>query len=106
MEVHIGAAATSRWRAPPFDLRAAGVDEHEVFVTDEEVIFVFGVPRGPKTLEAILSDRVPPHGVRRRSVTAPRASRTAVAAATTPASIAVRVPSDAGSVARASASYA
>ncbi len=41
---------------PPFDLRAAGVDEHEVFLTDEEVIFVFGVPRGPRTLEAILSD--------------------------------------------------
>ena len=41
---------------PPFDLRAAGVDEHEVFLTDEEVIFVFAVPRGPKTLETILSD--------------------------------------------------
>lgn len=41
---------------PPFDLRSAGVDEHEVFLTDEEVIFVFGVPRGPKTLESILAD--------------------------------------------------
>src|SRR4051794_16516063 len=25
---------------PPFDLRAAGVDAHEVFLTDEEAIFV------------------------------------------------------------------
>jgi hypothetical protein len=41
---------------PPFDLRAAGVDSHEVFLTDEEAIFVFGVPQGPQTLEAILAD--------------------------------------------------
>jgi hypothetical protein len=41
---------------PPFDLTAAGVDAHEVFLTDEEAIFVFGVPEGPKTLERILAD--------------------------------------------------
>ena len=41
---------------PPFDLRAAGVDAHEVFLTDEEAIFVFGVPNGPQTLERILAD--------------------------------------------------
>jgi hypothetical protein len=41
---------------PPFDLRAAGVDAHEVFLTDSEVIFVFGTPEGPKTLERILAD--------------------------------------------------
>jgi hypothetical protein len=41
---------------PPFDVRAAGIDEHEVFLTDREVIFVFGVPKGPKTLETILGD--------------------------------------------------
>ena len=41
---------------PPFDLRAAGVDAHEVFLTDEEAIFVFGVPNGPATLERILAD--------------------------------------------------
>jgi hypothetical protein len=41
---------------PPFDLRAAGVGEHEVFLTDEEAIFVFGVPNGPQTLERILAD--------------------------------------------------
>ncbi len=41
---------------PPFDLRAAGVDAHEVFLTDEEAIFVFGVPDGPATLERILAD--------------------------------------------------
>jgi hypothetical protein len=40
---------------PPFDLRSAGVDAHEVFLTDEEVIFVFGVPNGPQTLEQILA---------------------------------------------------
>lgn len=41
---------------PPFDLRSAGIDEHEVFLTDEEVIFVFGMPRGPEPLQAILAD--------------------------------------------------
>jgi hypothetical protein len=41
---------------PPFDLRAAGIDAHEVFLTDEEVIFVFGLPRGPQPLQAILSN--------------------------------------------------
>ena len=41
---------------PPFDLRGAGVDAHEVFLTDEEAIFVFGVPDGPQTLERILAD--------------------------------------------------
>jgi hypothetical protein len=41
---------------PPFDLTAAGIDAHEVFLTDEEAIFVFGVPDGPQTLERILAD--------------------------------------------------
>jgi hypothetical protein len=41
---------------PPFDMRAAGVDAHEVFLTDAEAIFVFGVPQGPSTLERILAD--------------------------------------------------
>jgi hypothetical protein len=41
---------------PPFDLDAAGVDAHEVFLTDEEAIFVFGMPKGPATLERILAD--------------------------------------------------
>jgi hypothetical protein len=41
---------------PPFDLHAAGIAAHEVFLTDEEVIFVFGVPEGPQTLERILAD--------------------------------------------------
>ena len=41
---------------PPFDLRAAGVDSHEVFLTDAEVIFTFGIPEGPATLERILAD--------------------------------------------------
>ena len=29
---------------PPFDLRSAGVDAREVFLTDSEAIFVFGIP--------------------------------------------------------------
>jgi hypothetical protein len=41
---------------PPFDLRSAGVDAHEVFLTDSETIFVFGIPEGPATLERILAD--------------------------------------------------
>lgn len=41
---------------PPFDLQTVGIDEHEVFLTDEEVIFVFGLPRGPQPLQAILSN--------------------------------------------------
>jgi hypothetical protein len=41
---------------PPFDLQAAGIDDHEVFLTDGEVIFVFGLPQGPETLERILSE--------------------------------------------------
>jgi len=41
---------------PPFDLRAAGVDAHEVFLTDSEAIFVFGLPQGPATLEQVLAD--------------------------------------------------
>ena len=41
---------------PPFDLRAAGVDAHEVFVTDDEAVFAFATPQGPATLERILAD--------------------------------------------------
>ena len=41
---------------PPFDLRSAGIDAHEVFLTDSEVIFVFGIPGGPAALERILAD--------------------------------------------------
>lgn len=41
---------------PPFDLRGAGVDAHEVFLTDAETIFVFGLPEGPATLERVLAE--------------------------------------------------
>jgi hypothetical protein len=41
---------------PPFDLRGAGIESHEVFLTNAEAIFVFGIPQGPATLERILSD--------------------------------------------------
>jgi hypothetical protein len=41
---------------PPFDLSACGVDAHEVFITEAEVIFIFGIPDGPATLERILAD--------------------------------------------------
>lgn len=59
LPLDVGKRATARAyldEGPPFDLRAAGVDTHEVFLTDEEAIFVFGVPDGPSTLEAILAD--------------------------------------------------
>jgi hypothetical protein len=41
---------------PPYDLAKAGIDRHEVFLTDDEAIFVFSTPRGPATLEHILSE--------------------------------------------------
>jgi len=40
---------------PPFDLERAGVEAHEVLLTDTEAIFVFGVPEGPESLERMLS---------------------------------------------------
>jgi hypothetical protein len=40
---------------PPFDLAETGIDTHEVLLTDSEVVFVFGTPQGPATLERILS---------------------------------------------------
>jgi hypothetical protein len=42
---------------PPFDLVAAGIDRHnEVFLTTDEVTFVFSVPEGIAKLERILAD--------------------------------------------------
>jgi hypothetical protein len=41
---------------PPFDPRAAGVTTHEVLLTHDEAIFVFGLADGPQTLERILGD--------------------------------------------------
>ncbi len=41
---------------PPFPLQAAGLDSHEVLLTDTEAIFVFGTPKGPETLERVLAD--------------------------------------------------
>jgi len=41
---------------PPFDPERAGLDCHQVFLTDAEAIFVFGVPNGPATLERVLAD--------------------------------------------------
>ncbi len=41
---------------PPFDLAGAGIDRHEVFLTEDEVIFVFGAPDGLPTLERILAE--------------------------------------------------
>lgn len=41
---------------PPFDPSRCGLDAHEVFLTDAEAIFVFGLPQGPQTLERILAD--------------------------------------------------
>lgn len=41
---------------PPFDAEAVGIDSHEVLLTENEAIFVFGTPDGVDTLERILSD--------------------------------------------------
>lgn len=41
---------------PPFPLQAAGLDSHEVLLTDTEAIFVFGTPQGAETLERVLVD--------------------------------------------------
>jgi len=41
---------------PPFDPSKCGLESHEVFLTDSEAIFVFGVPHGAETLERILAD--------------------------------------------------
>jgi hypothetical protein len=41
---------------PPFDPQRIGVDAHEVLLTDNEAIFVFGLPDGPATLERALAD--------------------------------------------------
>ena len=35
---------------PPYDLAKADIDRHEVFLTDDEAIFVFSTPRSPATL--------------------------------------------------------
>lgn len=41
---------------PPFDLAAAGIDRHEAFLTENEVIFVFGASAGLSPLEHILAE--------------------------------------------------
>ena len=39
---------------PPFDLETLGFDNHEVLLTDSEVIFIFGSPAGVDALDQIL----------------------------------------------------
>jgi hypothetical protein len=41
---------------PPYDFEAAGIDSHEVVLSDEEAVFIFGTPEGPAALERILAD--------------------------------------------------
>jgi hypothetical protein len=41
---------------PPFNLRDAGITSHEVLVSDQEAIFVFGLRDGPRSLERVLAD--------------------------------------------------
>ena len=41
---------------PPFDPPALGFDDHEVLLTDNEVIFIFGSPPGVDALERILDN--------------------------------------------------
>lgn len=40
---------------PPFDPRAAGIDFHQVLLTDREAIFVFGLAPGEDHLERLLA---------------------------------------------------
>lgn len=41
---------------PPFDPAGAGLDHHQVFVTDEEAVFVFETASGLKDLERLLAE--------------------------------------------------
>jgi hypothetical protein len=41
---------------PPFDIKSVGLESHEVFLSDDEVIFVFGSLAGVDALELILND--------------------------------------------------
>ena len=41
---------------PPFDPHAAGLERHDVFVTDREVVFVFEGPDAKKKVEKIAGD--------------------------------------------------
>jgi hypothetical protein len=41
---------------PPFDPAAAGLDRHEVFLTGDEVIFVFESRDGTEAVEAMLAE--------------------------------------------------
>jgi len=41
---------------PPFDPDETGLDRHEVFVTDAEVVFVFESRDGIEAVEAMLAD--------------------------------------------------
>lgn len=38
-------------KGPPFDLERTGFDRHEVFLTDQEVVFVFEAPGSAATLK-------------------------------------------------------
>ena len=41
---------------PPFALEETGIDRHEVFVTDDEVVFVFEGPNPRVAVEQLLGD--------------------------------------------------
>jgi hypothetical protein len=40
---------------PPFEPGDAGVDFHQVLLTDDEAVFVFGLEHGPESLERVLA---------------------------------------------------
>jgi hypothetical protein len=43
-------------QGPPFDPEAVGLDRHQIFLTPDEVVFVFESRLGEATLEALLAD--------------------------------------------------
>jgi hypothetical protein len=43
-------------QGPPFDPGEVGLDRHEVFLTDEEVAFVFDAPERARALDRMLED--------------------------------------------------
>jgi hypothetical protein len=48
-------AAAALAEGPPFDPEEAGIRFHQVLLTDQEAVFVFGLENGPASLERILA---------------------------------------------------
>jgi hypothetical protein len=48
-------AAAALAEGPPFDPEDAGIGFHQVLLTDQEAVFVFGLEKGAESLERILA---------------------------------------------------